>query len=631
MKMVHKTVASPGDGMEFVLSDATVDRYSDTIEPAGWSLAAFKRNPIALFTHIGSFPIGTWTDIRVEGDRLMGRLQLAARGTSARIDELIGLVEQGILRAVSVGFVPQKSEPHNGGTRFLKQELVEVSLVSVPANPAALAVARGLGTSEETMALAFGEHAERRPVIKRTGGHAGPQSPNRKATPMTFAAQIEDAQARLNAARDALTAHHADENADPDATDGFNEAVETWTRKLSQLERSERALAPRSAPPQQQVLPPLAAPAVARRPLNIPTKDIEWRDYVYRAAAAHLQAYIQRRAIDDVVRDRWGDDEATMLVTRAAQTSAVTTQPSWAQELVQTSNADFMASLPIDSVFNPLSGAGTTLSFGPGQGAIKIPSMAATPSITGSFVGEAQPIPVRRAGLTSITLLPHKMGVITRFSREIAMYSTPAIEGICRDAIRNHTSVTIDTLLLDNAAGTSVRPAGLTNGVAAITAATGGGYSAVLKDIAALTGPFYALNAGRRLVMIMNPAQGLQLSMVPGPAGVQFGWTSQFTSRFQIIESTTVPTGNVYVIDAADFVSVNGNLEFDVSEEATLHIEDTTPQNISGVGAPNVVAAPVESMFQTAQIALRMLVNINWAMRRTGLVQWMTGVNWAPP
>ena len=50
-------------------------------------------------------------------------------GTSARIDEMIGLVEQGILKAVSVGFLPLKSEPidkdrPHGGQRFLKQQLL---------------------------------------------------------------------------------------------------------------------------------------------------------------------------------------------------------------------------------------------------------------------------------------------------------------------------------------------------------------------------------------------------------------------------------------------------------------------------------------------------------------------------
>ena len=92
MTVVRKTVAERGDGMEFVLSDATVDRYGDIVEPTGWQLAKFKRNPIALFGHSASFPIGTWQNVRVEGGRLLGQLVLAAQGTSARIDELRGLV-----------------------------------------------------------------------------------------------------------------------------------------------------------------------------------------------------------------------------------------------------------------------------------------------------------------------------------------------------------------------------------------------------------------------------------------------------------------------------------------------------------------------------------------------------------
>jgi len=34
--------------------------------------------------------------------------------------------------------------------------------------------------------------------------------------------------------------------------------------------------------------------------------------------------------------------------------------------------------------------------------------------------------------------------------------------------------------------------------------------------------------------------------------------------------------------------------------------------------------------YQTAQIAIRMLLNVTWAMRRTGMVQYLTGVSWAP-
>jgi hypothetical protein len=82
------------------------------------------------------------------------------------------------------------------------------------------------------------------------------------------------------------------------------------------------------------------------------------------------------------------------------------------------------------------------------------------------------------------------------------------------------------------------------------------------------------------------------------------------------------------MIDAADFVSVMGTPEFLVSEEATLHIEDTAPTHISTPGSPAVVAAPVESMYQTNQLALRLILPTTWAMRRTGMVQYIAGVTW---
>jgi hypothetical protein len=50
MTIIRKTVAG-GDGLDFVLSDATVDRYGDIIDAKGWDLTNFKKNPIALFGH----------------------------------------------------------------------------------------------------------------------------------------------------------------------------------------------------------------------------------------------------------------------------------------------------------------------------------------------------------------------------------------------------------------------------------------------------------------------------------------------------------------------------------------------------------------------------------------------------
>src|SRR5262245_34138500 len=112
MEPIFKTTAGePTEDLEFVMSDDSVDRVGDIIQADGWQLGKFRKNPIALFGHSSSFPIGTWSNVRVEGNKLLGKLKLAQKGTSQRIDELIGLVEQRVLRAVSVGFMPIKAEP----------------------------------------------------------------------------------------------------------------------------------------------------------------------------------------------------------------------------------------------------------------------------------------------------------------------------------------------------------------------------------------------------------------------------------------------------------------------------------------------------------------------------------------
>jgi hypothetical protein len=68
---------------------------------------------------------------------------------------------------------------------------------------------------------------------------------------------------------------------------------------------------------------------------------------------------------------------------------------------------------------------------------------------------------------------------------------------------------------------------------------------------------------------------------------------------------------------------------FEVSDQATLHFEDTTPlQLVTGAQGSGVVASPSRSMFQTDSLALRMILPMNWAMRRTGVIAWITGVTW---
>src|SRR5215207_3494583 len=174
MEMIHRaTTSQVGDDLEYVISDGSMDRHGTTIDPKGWNLDSFKRNPIALYNHDKNFPIGSWENVRVVGGQLRGKLKLLKAGISSRLDEIRAAVEAGVLRAVSVGFVPLPGGVDEKGN-YKKQELLEASLVSVGSNKNALLAARSLGLSPEGMSLIAGEIADSDRDVRRdsSGEHA---------------------------------------------------------------------------------------------------------------------------------------------------------------------------------------------------------------------------------------------------------------------------------------------------------------------------------------------------------------------------------------------------------------------------------------------------------------------------
>lgn len=150
--------------MRFVASDESVDRYGDIIRAKGWQLDNFKANPVLLFGHDSKSPIGR-VEASVIGNQLLAEATFAPAGKSQLADEVWNLVDADILRAVSVGFLPtaapnpiwKDGDKDSGiltGFEFIAQELLELSVVSVPANPQALALARSLA-SEATIRRSF--------------------------------------------------------------------------------------------------------------------------------------------------------------------------------------------------------------------------------------------------------------------------------------------------------------------------------------------------------------------------------------------------------------------------------------------------------------------------------------------
>jgi HK97 family phage prohead protease len=664
----HKTHMGRVNGLDFVLSDETPDRMDDVIMSDGWDLSNFKRNPIALFGHRSDFPIGKWNNLRVVDKQLRGDLELAPQGTSQRIDEIRGLVDAGILRAVSVGFRPIESKPREKsglGVFWTKAELVETSLVAVPANPNALAIAKSLKISPATLDLVFAGKGTRDRIEQR-GSHGGQaiisshkgyrNSEPGKGTTMSFAQRIVAGEARINALRDQLKTHYEKVD-DTNVSDEQLEAASDLNARIAQEERglqglrdAERnlgetsdgggAVVVRNQGSGQQVRP-YAEPvtAMASRPFAMPKKkQLDWIDLLVRSGVVQMMSHRQHKPIDVVTREIYGEDEATRAVIdwhiKAATAPAMTTVTGWAAELAQTIYSSFMETLYPKAVYPRLSGYGMSLSFG-SAGKIVIPTRSTTPTIAGSFVGEGLPIPVRQGAFTSQTLTPKKMAVITSFTRELSEHSVPAIEGLLRNAVQEDTAFALDSVLIDANPATVVRPAGILNGVTVTTATTGGGFAALVGDIGNLSGALLTGTKGnvRSPVWLMNPQQINKIGLTAAPGAGVFPFREEIgTGRlggWPVIDSGTIPLGTVIVMDAADFVGVGGEApRFEISDQATLHFEDTAPTDITTTGTPPVAAFPVKSMWQTDSLALRLILPINWAIRRTGMVAWTQSVTW---
>lgn len=118
-----------------IFSSAVEDRHGEIVFQ-DFDLKAFKKNPVYLDSHnYGSIEhiIGKVSPISVKEGKLQGDIEFATMNPKGQLAEQ--MAEAGFLNTSSVGFIP-KSFDDKGN--ILTSELLEISAVSVPANPDAL-------------------------------------------------------------------------------------------------------------------------------------------------------------------------------------------------------------------------------------------------------------------------------------------------------------------------------------------------------------------------------------------------------------------------------------------------------------------------------------------------------------
>jgi hypothetical protein len=304
----------------------------------------------------------------------------------------------------------------------------------------------------------------------------------------------------------------------------------------------------------------------------------------------------------------------SIFINKATVSPGQTTVAGWAAEIIGVSNANTpLSNLAPRSVYTSLSNRGLRVAIS-GNGSVKFPARA-TGTLAGGFVGEASAIKVGKASLTSNTLTPHKLGIISEYTEELGLYGLPAIEQILRQGISEDTQNAVDAALLDAAAGSAIRPPGLLNGLSSLTPTpiAAGPLNALGNDIGSLAASIPQAND---FAVLMNAAERSRaITLAPALASL-------------VVEAPSLPSKRIVGIDCADLATIEDDSpRFVVSTEATIHEEDV-PLPLSAVGTPNVVAAPIRNLFQTDAIAIRMTLFCGWLMRRSNRLAFTDGVLW---
>lgn len=144
MLLIGAVKAASADAPTFEgwASTSALDHDGDVVMPSAFaeSLPAFIDNGPIYWQHEERFnptamPIGKTVDARIADN---GVWIVARWAKTPQADEVRGLVLDGIVGRLSVGFVPRQMRRDASGVNVIsKADLFEVSVVALPANPEA--------------------------------------------------------------------------------------------------------------------------------------------------------------------------------------------------------------------------------------------------------------------------------------------------------------------------------------------------------------------------------------------------------------------------------------------------------------------------------------------------------------
>lgn len=127
--------------LEAVVTTSGQDRHGEQIVTDGIDVSNYiEKNPVVLYGHdYWGFPIGKTTKLKQQKNKIVATFQLALEEYPFA-QTVYNLVKGGYLNAVSIGGIVRKwSDDYR---QILEMEMLEFSIVSIPANPDAMITER---------------------------------------------------------------------------------------------------------------------------------------------------------------------------------------------------------------------------------------------------------------------------------------------------------------------------------------------------------------------------------------------------------------------------------------------------------------------------------------------------------
>jgi HK97 family phage major capsid protein/HK97 family phage prohead protease len=598
------------------------DRVGDIVEPLG---AKFADALPLLLHHNKELPVGSATFQKPTKDGIAFTAEFpvieSAGVVRDRVNEAWDSVKAGLIKAVSIGFrvLDDAIEPiKGGGLRFLKTEIMELSLVTIPANAqATLSVvksidaqylaASGLSQPRDTGAL---------PVITAV----------KAARPMTTQEQIASFETTLKAkaARmSAIMSAAAEKGETLDAAQ--TEEYDTLGREVKSIEAHLVRLKDHEQLMVKTATPIAASSQSTASDLRGGLPSVQVKANVPKGTAFTrfaMAKIVGKNSMSDAIRHvennrQWMDQTPEVLeMLKAVVNWGTIAEPAWAAPLaVQQPINEFLELLRPETLLGKI------------PGLRRVPFNISMPVQTGggtyNWVGEGAPKPVGNLQFSTATLGIAKAAGIIVISEELAKISNPSAEGVIRNDMVKGMAQYLDTQFIDPtvAAVTNVSPASITNlanGYA--TAGTSGDNARtdIKKAITLLTASNFPISEA---VLVMSEANAFALSTALTSNGVLVNpnLTAKGGTILGVPVVTSQVAGSVVALIHAPSIlfADDGGVSIDVSREAAVEM-NTVPTS------PVTSSSVLVSLWQNNLVGLRAERFINWKRARTTAVVYTT-------